>query len=118
MNRSYTLQQRRKAVAEYRHTKSVTKTIRNLGYPARWTLHKWLREPLNPGSKPRKQATTVRRYPWTTKLEAVIVFQQGLSPHDIATKLDLCSKLHVYRRSQYFSELDESELMSKKNHED
>ncbi|WP_286161052.1 hypothetical protein [Arthrobacter sp. MYb213] len=40
MNRRYTLEERKAAVAEFRRTKSITKPVRNLGYPGRWTLHK------------------------------------------------------------------------------
>ncbi|MGP3702042.1 hypothetical protein [Corynebacterium diphtheriae] len=49
MNRSYTKEQRRRALQVYKRTQSVTKTVRDLGYPGRWTLYKWLREPAKPG---------------------------------------------------------------------
>ncbi|OLN14605.1 transposase, partial [Corynebacterium diphtheriae] len=49
MNRSYTKKQRRRALQVYKHTESVTKTVRELGYPGQWTLYKWLREPTKPG---------------------------------------------------------------------
>lgn len=38
MNRSYTLEERKRAVAEYRRTKLVVETVRNLGYPGLWTV--------------------------------------------------------------------------------
>ncbi len=38
MNRSYTKEQRRRALQVYKRTQSVTKTVRELGYPGRWTL--------------------------------------------------------------------------------
>ncbi|MEX3505773.1 transposase, partial [Corynebacterium sp. LK2510] len=41
MNRSYTAQQRRTALKVGKRTQSVTKTIRELGYPGRWTLYTW-----------------------------------------------------------------------------
>lgn len=44
MNRSYTDQQRRRALEVYKRTQSVTKTARELGYTGKWTLYKWLRE--------------------------------------------------------------------------
>lgn len=112
MNRSYTLEERKKAVAEYRRTKSVVETIRNLGYPGRWTMYKWLREPLKPGPKPRKQAKKLRSYPWKLKLEAVQMYKEGLRPQEIADKLDLYTKMSVYSWAQAYRELGEWGLMS------
>jgi transposase-like protein len=113
MNRSYTLEERKKAIAEYRRTQSVVKTIRNLGYPGRWTMHKWLRGPLNSGGKPRKQARSLKQYPWTLKLEAVNLFRSGLRPQEVADKLDLHSKMNVYSWAQAYREFGEWGLMSK-----
>lgn len=53
MNRSYTKEQRRRALQVYKRTQSVTKAVRELGYPGRWTLYKWLREPAKPGRPPQ-----------------------------------------------------------------
>lgn len=39
MNRSRALEERKSAVAEYRRTKSVVETVRNLGYPGLWTMY-------------------------------------------------------------------------------
>jgi len=33
MNRRYTLEERKAVVAEFRRTKSITKTVLNLGFP-------------------------------------------------------------------------------------
>ena len=73
MNRSYTKEQRRRALQVYKRIQSVTKTVRELGYPGRWTLYKWLREPAKPG-RPRKQSKTLTRYPFEVKLRAVELF--------------------------------------------
>lgn len=79
MNRSYTRQQRRTAIKVHKRTQSVTKTISELGNPGAWTLYKWLRQPLKP-DRPRTQAKTLTRYPWTTKLRAVELFNLGWAP--------------------------------------
>ena len=113
MNRSYTLEERKRTVAEYRRTKSVVETVRNLGYPGLWTMYKWLREPLKPGRKSRKQAKRLRSYPWTIKLEAVQMFRSGLRPQEVADKLDLHSKMNVYSWAQAYREFGEWGLMSK-----
>lgn len=62
MNRSYSLDGRKSAVAEYRRTKSIVETFRNLSHSGRWTLYKYLREPLKPGPKPRKQTKRFLSY--------------------------------------------------------
>lgn len=113
MNRSYTLKQRKAAVADYRRTQSVTKTIRNLGYPGAWTLYKWLREPLKPGPRPRKKPSTLRRYPWTVKLEAVQMYLNGQRPPAIATQLNLHTPMSVYSWAQIFHDTGQWGLMSK-----
>ncbi|EFG48669.1 hypothetical protein HMPREF0183_0084 [Brevibacterium mcbrellneri ATCC 49030] len=55
MSRSYTKEQRREAFRVFKRTKSVTKTIRELGYPGQRTMHRWVREGVKP-RRLRKQA--------------------------------------------------------------
>ena len=43
-NARYTNAQRLKALEVFDRTQSATKTVRELGYPGRWTLHRWIRE--------------------------------------------------------------------------
>lgn len=117
MNRSYTDQQRRRAIEVYKRTQSVTKTTRQLGYPGRWTLYKWLREPTTPG-RPRKQAKTLTRYPFEVKLRAVELFNAGWSPADIAQECGLRSKMSVYSWTQRHREEGQWGLMSKKEREE
>lgn len=114
MNRRYTLEERKTAVAEYRRTKSITKTVRNLGFPGRWTLHQWIREPLKPGPKPKKMPQTLRNYPWTVKLEAVQLLREGLRPPEIAVRLDIKTHMNVYAWAQIFRKSGQWGLMSKK----
>ncbi|ENO17452.1 IS element transposase [Schaalia cardiffensis F0333] len=49
----YSDEQRRLALRVYRRTRSVTKTVRELGFSGRWTSYKWLRE-FKRGRKPAK----------------------------------------------------------------
>lgn len=113
MNRSYTKEQRRRALQVYKRTQSVTKTVRELGYPGRWTLYKWLREPAKPG-RPRKQSRTLSRYPFEVKLRAVELFHAGWRPADIAVECELRSKMSVYSWAQRHREEGEWGLMSKR----
>ena len=78
MKVSYSVQERRRAVAEYKRVKSITKAVRNLGYPARRTLYDWVRY----GTARRKPKHTHllegnRRYSWELKLQAVELFHAG-----------------------------------------
>lgn len=104
MNRRYSLQERRAAVADFRRTGSVVKTVRRLGYPGRWTLHLWLREPLLPVRNAKTMSKSPRSYPWTVKLEAVQLLGEGLRPEEIATRLSLTSRMLVYKWAQNFRE--------------
>lgn len=117
MNRSYTKEERRRAIQVYKRTQSVTKTIRELGYPGAWTLYKWLRQPSKP-SRPRKQARTLSRYSWQTKLRAVELFSNGWRPADIAQECGLVSKMSVYSWAQRHREEGSIGLMSKKEREE
>ncbi|AEX82902.1 transposase-like protein [Corynebacterium diphtheriae VA01] len=78
MNRSYTNTQKRTALRVYKRTQSVTKTVRELGYPGRWTLYKWLREPKTP-PQPRKQAKTLTHYPIRSQTSRSRTFPQWLA---------------------------------------
>lgn len=71
-----------------------------------------LRQPLEPGPKPRKQAKTLRSYPWKLKTVADMPYCNGLDPPEIADKLDLHTKMSVYSEAQAYRELGEWGLMS------
>lgn len=113
MNRSYTKKQRRRALQVYKRTQSVTKTVRELGYPGRWTLYKWLREPAKLG-RSRKQSKTLTRYPFEVKFRAVELFNAGWRPADIAVECELRSKMSVYSWAQRHREEGKWGLMSKR----
>lgn len=51
-NVRYTDAQRLKALEVFDRTQSATKTVRELAYPGRWTLHRWIRERDEPPSCP------------------------------------------------------------------
>ena len=93
-NIRYTNAQRLKALEVFDRTQSATKTVRELGYPGRWTLHRWIRQRSEPPSPPIRR-TTLKRYPLTTKLKAVELFNSGMSPDAVAVKLSLNSKMSV-----------------------
>lgn len=113
MNVSYSLEQRREALRVYRRTGSVTKTILLLGYPGRWTLHKWIREARKPVLKPRR-AERPTHYPFKTKLSAVKMFNKGARPRQIASRLGLCSPMSVYSWVGRYRQEGEWVLMSRK----
>ncbi|CAB0670121.1 IS3 family transposase [Corynebacterium diphtheriae] len=113
MNRSYTNTQKRTALRVYKRTQSVTKTVRELGYPGRWTLYKWLREPKTP-PQPRKQAKTLTHYPYEVKLRAVELFHNGWRPADIAQECCLHTHASVYAWAQRYRKEGQWGLMSKK----
>lgn len=110
-NIRYTNAQRRKALEVFDRTQSATKTVRELGYPGRWTLHRWIRQRSEPPSPPIRR-TTLKRYPLTTKLKAVELFNSGMSPDAVAVKLSLNSKMSVYAWAQRFREEGKWGLMS------
>lgn len=115
MKVSYSVEDRRRAVAEYKRVKSVTKAVRNLGYPARRTLYDWIRY----GTARRKPKRTHllegnRRYSWQLKLEAVELFQAGYRPKEIKARLDLTTFAIVYAWARRFRESGEWGLMTKR----
>ena len=83
-NVRYTDAQRLKALEVFDRTQSATKTVRELGYPGRWTLHRWIRERDEPPAAPIRR-TTLKRYPLGVKLKAVEFFTAGMSPEAIAS---------------------------------
>ena len=113
MNVSYSREQRREALRVYRRTGSVTKTILLLGYPGRWTLHKWIREAGKPVLKPRR-AERLTHYPFKTKLSAVEMFSKGARPRQIASRLGLRSPMSVYSWVERYRQEGEWGLMSRK----
>ena len=110
-NIRYTNAHRFKALEVFDRTQSVTKTVRELGYPGRWTLHRWIRQRSEPPSSPIRR-TTLKRYPFTTKLKAVELFNSGMSPDAVAAELSLNSKMSVYAWAQRFREEGKWGLMS------
>lgn len=110
-NTRYTNAQRLKALEVFDRAQSATKTIRELGYPGRWTLHRWIRQRREPPSPPIRR-TTLKRYPSTTKLKAVELFHSGMSPEAVAAELSLNSKIRVYAWAQRFREEGKWGLMS------
>lgn len=94
-NIRYTNAQRLKSLEVFDKTQSATKTVRELGNPGRWTLHRWIRQRCQPPTPPTQQ-TTLKRYPYTTKLKAVELFNSGMSPDAVAAELSLNSKMSVY----------------------
>ena len=110
-NIRYTNAQRLKALEVFDRTQSVTKTVRELGYPGRWTLHLWIRQRSEPPSSPIRR-TTLKRYPFTTKLKAVELFNSGMSPDAVTAELSLNSKMSVYAWAQRFREEGKWGLMS------
>lgn len=110
-NIRYTDAQRLKALEVFDRTQSVTKTVRELGYPGRWTLHRWIRERSEPPAAPIRR-TSLKRYPFATKLKAVELFVSGMSPDAVAAELSLNSKMSVYAWAQRFREEGKWGLMS------
>ncbi|CAB0569621.1 transposase [Corynebacterium diphtheriae] len=51
-NVRYTDTQRLKALEVFDITQSATKTVHELGYPDRWTLHRWIKERDQPPAAP------------------------------------------------------------------
>lgn len=92
----YTVEQKKKAVATYRKLKSYAATIRQLGYPSRHVLFDWVRESGSIG-RPKKHAyTPPKRYPWTTKLEAVEAVMGGRNVKDVAEENGMTSHAVLY----------------------
>ena len=115
MKVSYSVEDRRIAVAEYHRVQSVSKAVRNLGCPARRTLYDWLRY----GTDRRKPKYTHLlagnpRYAWQLKLQAVELFQQGYRPKEIQELLDLITFAVVYAWARRFRESGEWGLMTKR----
>lgn len=115
MKISYSVADRRRTVAEYRRVKSVTKAVRNLGYPARRTLYDWVRY----GTARRKPKRTHllegnQRYGWELKLQAVELFHAGYRPKEIQDRLDLTTFAIVYDWARRFRESGEWGLMTKR----
>ena len=107
----YTNAQRLKALEVFDRTQSVTKIVRELGYPGRWTLHRWIRQRSEPPSSPIRR-TTLKRYPFATKLKGFELFNSGMSPDTVAAELSLNSKMSVYAWAQRVREEGKGGLMS------
>lgn len=76
-NVRYTDAQQLKALEVFDRTQSATKTARELGYPGRWTLHRWIRERDEPPAAPIRR-TTLKRYPLATKRSKRLSFSPPL----------------------------------------
>jgi transposase InsO family protein/transposase-like protein len=88
--RSYTAAQKQTAVDLYREGgKSLRAVSKELGYPAKSCLHRWLAE--DPGDWPRKASPTRTRYPVAVKLEAVGRLRAGEPAGDVAMRYDISS---------------------------
>lgn len=109
----YSDEQRRLALRVYRRTRSVTKTVRELGFPGRWTLYQWLRDS-QPGRRPRKQTKRLRHYDLETKMRAVELYEAGHRVDDIALECGLQSKASVYAWAQKYRLEGRWALMSRK----
>lgn len=110
-NVRYTDAQRLEALEVFDRTQSAIKTVRELGCPGRWTLHRWIRQ-RDEHQLPPIRRTTLKRYPFGTKLKAVELFTAGMSPDTIASELSLSSKMSVYAWAQRFREEAKWGLMS------
>lgn len=102
-NIRYTNAHQLKALEAFDRTQSVAKTIRKLGYPGRYRLHRWIRQRSEPPSSSIRR-TTLKSYPFTTKLKAVELFGSGMSPDAVAAELSLNLKMSVYAWTQRFRE--------------
>ncbi|MGG5171900.1 IS3 family transposase [Pseudarthrobacter sp. J1738] len=114
MNVAYTPEQRRHALRTYSRIRSVSKTVRLLGYPGRWTLHSWIKAGKSGARKPRKQAKVLRSYAVEFKLSAVRMLSEGRPVKDIADTLGMVTGAVVYSWAQTYRERGEWGLMSKK----
>ncbi len=110
----YTVEQKKKAVATYRKLKSYAATIRQLGYPSRHVLFDWVRESGSIG-RPKKHAyTPPKRYPWTTKLEAVEAVMSGRNVKDVAEENGMTSHAVLYEWVRIYRRKGQVGLMSRK----
>lgn len=110
-NIRYTNAQQVEALEVFDRTQSATKTVRELGYPGRWTVHRCIRQRCEPPTPPTRR-TTLKRSPSTTKLKAVELFNSGMSPDAVAAKLSLNSKMSDYGWAQRFREEGKFGMMS------
>ena len=94
-NRKYTPEEKKAALKKFDQTQSATKTVRALGYPGRWTLHKWLRERNTTKPKPFRHEK-LTHYPF------------------VAEKFGLRSKMSVYSWAQTYRDKGEWALMTKR----
>ena len=67
-------EQCRLALRVYRRTRSVTKTVRELGFSGRWSLYKWLRE-----SKPARSGVCCGVRVLSFSMERVLLQARGVS---------------------------------------
>lgn len=115
-NRKYTPEEKKAALKKFDQAQSATKTVRALGYPGRWTLHKWLRERNTTKPKPFRHEK-LTHYPFATKLASAKMYEEGYSPQFIAEKFDLRSKMSVYSWAQTYRDKGEWALMTKRERE-
>ena len=96
MKVTYTVEQKRVAVATYRRYKSYVKTLRLLGYPSRHVLFDWVRGSKQGRKKPIARAA-YRSYSVAVKLEAVNRMLAGDRVVDIAADLDVVNHMLLYK---------------------
>ncbi len=116
MRVSYSIEQRRQAIATYKRTGSVTKTIALLGYPSQHTLHAWIRNPKKYTSKIKsKQAIKgPKHYSYEIKKKAVSLVLDGYDIHKVAEKHNITSYAVIYEWIKIYRIGGEFALMSKK----
>ncbi|EFG48432.1 hypothetical protein HMPREF0183_0285 [Brevibacterium mcbrellneri ATCC 49030] len=85
------------ALRVFKRTQSVTKMIRELGYPGRRTMHRWVREGVSPGRR-RRQAKAAASYPVEVKLEVVELFHAGWRPDEIVVQCGVRSRSNMFLR--------------------
>ncbi|CAB0760494.1 transposase [Corynebacterium diphtheriae] len=69
-NVRYTDTQRLKALEVFDRTQSATQTVRELGYPGRWTLHRWIKERDQPPAAPPHSTYDLKTLPTCNKAQS------------------------------------------------
>lgn len=72
----------------------VTKTLRELGYPSRQTLYRWIED--DRAAVRRTNGRPFGHYSQGTREEAVALLQRGWTPREIAESLGLANSAVVY----------------------
>lgn len=113
MKVSYTPEQRKRALATYRKTRSYVKTIRQLGYPSYHTLIDWVKG-VKRGRPAENAPHAPRHYPWRIKRRAVDMMLAGENKDDIARTLGIHCSQQIYKWVRIWRERGDEGLMSKR----